>query len=303
MKIKMILCALLAMLTLTAQAATLTDDAGRTIEWEEAPQSVAALLGSYGEVWLAAGGRLAGTTSDAMDTPAALAQGDIVDLGSHNEPNMELLFALEPDFVILSSDTAAHPDIAGILDGAGIPYGYFSMMDYRGYMDMLKRFTDLTGRQDLYDAQVETVEKPIEAIIAQAQAHEDYGQKTALLLRAFSTKVKAKDSEGTVAGCILKDMGLQNVADTDGGLLENLTMEAIMADDPDYIFVVTMGSDTDAALRCVEETLLSNPAWNTLTAVKEGRYVVLEKDLFHNRPNGRWAESYEIMRDLLYGEE
>ena len=304
-RMKTILCLALlsALMILPAHAVSLTDAAGREVTFENPPQRAVALLGSYGEVWLAAGGYLAGTTQDAVNTPAALAQGDVANLGSHSEPNMELLFSLEPDFVILSSDTAAHPAIAETLEAAGIPYGFFSMNDYRGYMDMLKSFTDLTGRDDLYQQQVDTVLHLIETLIAQAKESENYGQRTALLLRAYSTSVKAKGSGDTVAGPIMDDMGLINVADSDSGILENLTMEAILVDDPDYIFVVTMGADVEAAEKMMEDTFLNNPAWATLTAVKEGRYVVLDRDLFHYRPNGRWAESYAFMSELLYGEE
>ena len=50
--------------------------------------------------------------------------------------------------------------------------------------------------------------------------------------------------------------GLMNVADGDSRrMLENLTMEAILAADPDYIFVVTMGADVEAAERALAQTL------------------------------------------------
>lgn len=304
-KMKTILCLVLlcALMILPAQAVSMTDANGREVTFDNPPQRAVALLGSYGEVWLEAGGYLAGTTQDAVDSPAAQAQGDVANLGSHSEPNMELLFSLEPDFVILSADTAAHPAIAQTLDAAGIPYGFFSMNDYRGYMELLKTFTDLTGREDLYEERVASVLEPIEAMIASAKESGLYGQRTALLLRAYSSSVKAKGSVDTVAGPIMDDLGLVNVADSDAGILENLTMEAILVDDPDYIFVVTMGNDQEAAEKMLEESLLSNPAWASLTAVKEGRYVVLDRDLFHYRPNGRWAESYAFMSELLYGEE
>lgn len=296
-------CLLLTLLlAIPAQASTFTDALGREITLDETPQRVVALLGSYGEVWLAAGGHLSGTTEDAAETPAALAQGGVVNLGSHSEPNMELLLSLEPDFVILSADAAAHPAIGEVLDAAGIPCAYFSMIDWQGYMAMLKTFTDLTGRADLYEAQVETVEKPIAETIARAKESPDYGTRTALLLRAYATSVKAKDSEGAVAGPILRDMGLVNLADQDSALSENLTMEAILAADPDYIFAVTMGADQAAAEQMLADTLLNNPAWATLTAVKEGRFAILDRDLFHYRPNARWAEAYDFMWKLLYEE-
>lgn len=302
-RLRAVICLMLMGLLLAHPAegtVSVTDALGREVAFETAPERAVALLGSYGEVWIEAGGTLVGTTEDAVDSPGALAQGGVANLGSHSEPNLELLFSLEPDFVILSADTAAHPAIGETLEAAGIPCGYFSMLDWRGYMDLLRTFTSLTGRKDLYSEKVNSVQRPIEEMIAAAQASEGYGERTALLLRAYASSVRAKDSESTVAGYILDDMGLVNIADSDSSMLENLTMEAILAADPDYIFVVTMGADVEAAERALEQTLLSNPAWSTLTAVREGRYVVLDRDLFHYRPNGRWAEAYAFMLELLY---
>jgi iron complex transport system substrate-binding protein len=61
-----------------------------------------------------------------------------------------------------------------------------------------------------------------------------------------------------------------------------------------------MGAD-DEALEQLAGTLESSPAWRGLSAVKAGRSVVLPKDLFHLKPNARWAESYAILADILYG--
>ena len=58
----------------------------------------------------------------------------------------------------------------------------------------------------------------------------------------------------------------------------------------------------EAAMKSVEDMLLSNPAWKELSAVKNDRYHVLPKALFHNKPNNRWGESYQMLADILYGE-
>ncbi len=81
--------------------------------------------------------------------------------------------------------------------------------------------------------------------------------------------VKAKQSEGSVGGEILKDLGCVNIADSDTSLLDDLSLEAIVVADPDYIFVTTQGNDTDAAIRNIDKLLTSNPAWSSLTAVKQ----------------------------------
>ena len=300
MKRKMLQTILLVLAAATLSASALavefTDAAGRAVSVDD-PQRVVSLYGSYGDVWQISGGVLAGTTSDALKGDAS---SEIQYLGAHTEPNMELLFSLNPDFVILSSDIAEQADIGALLDQADIPHAYFSYQDWRSYMDMVALFTQITGRADLYEEQVAKLEKPILASIEEVNAAPE--RPTALLLRAYSTNVRAKGSEGTVAGCILKDMGFINLADGDSPLSENLSMETILLADPDYIFVTTMGASTEAALESLANLFTNNPAWASLSAVREDHFLVLDKELFHQHPNDRWAESYAIIRDILLGE-
>ena len=121
-----------------------------------------------------------------------------------------------------------------------------------------------------------------------------------LLLRSASTSCKVKNSKGTVLGEILADLGAVNIADSDESLLEDLSMERIIADDPDYIFVVFQGSDQDAAQKTLDAALTSNPAWDTLSAVQNGNFYIMEKELYHLKPNARWGEAYQKVADILY---
>ena len=122
-----------------------------------------------------------------------------------------------------------------------------------------------------------------------------------LLLRAFSSNVKAKNSDNT-AGGMLRDLGGKNIADSDAGLLEELQMESILAADPQHIFVVTMGSNTEKALENLNALFESDPAWQSLTAIREGTVHILAKGLFHYKPNARWADAYACLAELLYPE-
>ena len=79
-----------------------------------------------------------------------------------------------------------------------------------------------------------------------------------------------------------------------------MSIEKIIEQDPDYIFVVLQGSDSTKAEGILQSTLLSNPAWETLTAVKEGRYYVMDPNLYNMKPNARWGEAYEGLADILY---
>ena len=48
------------------------------------------------------------------------------------------------------------------------------------------------------------------------------------------------------------------------------------------------------------DTFESNPAWTGLSAVRNGRYVLLPRDLFHYKPNARWGERYAYLAKILY---
>ena len=98
---------------------------------------------------------------------------------------------------------------------------------------------------------------------------------------------------------MLHDVGCINIADSNTSLLENLSGEAIIREEPYHIFVVTMGSDTEAAKQSLENLIKENPAMSTLDAVKNGRLHVMDKTLFNLKPNARWAESYGILYDKL----
>ena len=245
------------------------------------------------------GRRRAARWSARPRTPSASAAwtlGTAQIIGTTKEPNLELVLALDPDLVILSMDIAAQVSAAEVLEAAGVPCAAFRVDTWQDYARMMDVFTALTGRRDLYEAIIPPMEAAIGETIASAQAQ---NAPTVLLLRAYSTGVKAK-ADDNLAGAMLEDLGCVNIAARQPSLLEELTLEAIVVEDPDCIFISVMGGDEEAALGVVEETLGQNPAWQGLTAVREGRVYVLPRDLFHYKPNARWAESYAYLYELLF---
>ena len=274
-----------------------TDSLGNHIELEQPPKRVAALLGSYAETWLLAGGEVVAVTQDAYDERGLELPKETVNLGANQQPDLESLFAAEPDLVLLTPDLDGQMALKDSLEAAGIPSAWFKVETFADYLNMLKICTDLTGRSDLYQKNGLDIQSDIDAAIASVPEGDG---PSVLLLRAYSSGVRAKNSDN-IAGAILKDLGAKNIADSDSRLLEDLQMEAILAADPEFIFVTTMGASQEAAHKSLDELLHSDPAWQTLTAVKEGRVDVLPKDLFHYKPNARWGESYQMLAELMYG--
>ena len=104
------------------------------------------------------------------------------------------------------------------------------------------------------------------------------------------------------AEALLAALGCVNIADSDASLLEELSMEAILAADPERIFIVMQGSDQEKVRQTLESAVLSNPAWQQLSAVKNGRVYYMDQQLYNLKPNARWGEAYEKLAEILYGE-
>ena len=66
---------------------------------------------------------------------------------------------------------------------------------------------------------------------------------------------------------IFDDLGTVNIAAKHKSLLEDLSIEEIIEEDPDYIFVVTMGN-SEKAIQALKDGIEKNPAWSGLSAVK-----------------------------------
>ena len=280
---------------------TFTDALGREVSVAKEPERVAALIGSFGDVWVLSGGTLCAAPEEAW-TDYKLELPDAANIGGAHSPNLELLLASDPDFVIASASTASNVEMLDVLESAEITVAYFDVDNFEDYLRMLDTCTDLTGRKDLYEDNGLQIQKKIETIKANI---ENSGiteeERTVLLLRAHSGAVKAKGSEGTILGEMLADLGCINIADCDTSMLENLSVESVIRQNPYHVFVVTMGDNSEKALQNLAQMTESNPAWGSLDAVQEGRVYIMDRELFNSKPNARWAESYEKLSEILLG--
>ena len=96
---------------------------------------------------------------------------------------------------------------------------------------------------------------------------------------------------------IFNDLGLTNVAQ-DNTSFDELSVEAIVAADPDIIFVIEQGK-SDEAQNSFAEGFSGKPAWQGLSAVKSGSVFTLPKELFQYKPNAKWDKAYEYALEIL----
>lgn len=282
---------------------TFTDDLGREVT-VECPKRVAALLGSFAEMWQLAGGEVCATAEDAWDDMGLELAEDTVNLGQTKSISVEKLFESNPDFIIASVNTRVNMELLDTLESTEIPTAYFDVSGFEDYLRVFQILTEITGREDLYQKNGLDVQSQIEDVLARSKERLQ-GQEapSVLVLRVSATALYAKGSEGNVLGEMLKTLGCRNIADDDETLLENVSLEHILQMNPDYIFTVQQGSDIDGAQKYMESLFAEDSAWATLTAVKEKRWYHMEKRLYNLKPNARWGEAYEGLEEILEGKQ
>ena len=246
---------------------------------------VVALMRSIAELWLLAGGNLVGVTDDAFDLEGLSA--DATSVGTNGKPSLESIVALEPDVVMLSTTIPGQQGIEQPLCDAGIDVYEVEENGFEEYASIMADLTARTGRPDLYKSAVTDVQTDIDSIRERASS---LPERSFLAIRVSAAKNKVL--KANYFACeIFDDLQMRNVAD-DTSELDDLSLEAIAASDPYFVFVIPQG-DEDEAKDAYESAFGEQPAWQELSAVQGRRVNFMSKDLFQYKPNARWAEAYE----------
>lgn len=278
---------------------TFTDSEGEIVELSHKPQKTAVLFSSLAECWIEAGGGVYVTVGESVERGLVKEETELVDKGAGKTVDTEKLISLEPDFVICSADIASHRDVASALKKAKIPVAMLRMDTFEDYLTILRTLTKITGKTENYEQFGENAKSEIEKIISNGKRENN---PKILFVRSGSSysSAKAKKADDNFAAKILEDFGCVNIADKAEVLLDNLSTEVILKENPQYIFVSVMG-DYDNSKAYMQE-LLAKKEYASLDAVKNGRVYFLPKELFQYKPCGRWAESYRYISSILNNE-
>ncbi len=275
---------------------TFVDDAGISVTVPPQPKKVAVLFSSFAEVWQLAGGEVSVTVAESVERGFAPETAVLVDGGAGKHIDLELLVAQEPDFVLCSADVEAQSQCAAALNAAGIPTAQMRVECFADYLRLLRLCCDLTGNGEAYAQYGTAVQARVDAILA--ETHDTAPRVLFLRAGSGAGSTKAKQAGDHFAAAMLQELGAENLADSVPVLLDGLSLEAILLADPDQIFISTMGDA--AAAQSYVESLFAQEGWRELRAVQSGRYHFLPKELFHYKPNARWAEAYDRLAALLY---
>lgn len=275
---------------------TFNDSLGNEVVLEEKPERVAVLFSSLCQVWHNAGGQTCVTVGESAERGICSQDVPVVDSGAGKVINNELLVSYEPDFVIYSSDVPAQRQSGELLKKAGIPSAAVRLDSFEDYLRALELFCSITGDKDGYDKYGKSISEEITAIKEKAAKEAEKERPRILFLRSGSSQssCKAKKAEDNFAAKMLEELGCINIADKAPVLLDGLSAEEVLVNNPDYIFVSVMG-DEEAGRKYVESVFLSD-AYKTL----DSKIVFLEKQLYQYKPCEKWNLAYKGLARVLY---
>ena len=280
---------------------TFTDSRGATVTVEN-PQRVVACMGSFAHIWELAGGTLVGFSDDTLTGSYDIKSTGAKTVGDFSAPNLEAIIDLDPDFVILTSGSggrggsSSQTEIAASLEAAGITCAVFNVTTFPEYLEMLRICCQITGDEAAFANYGQAVADRIEAIKAAVPA----GASPVVLVGITYSGGLRVQAGSTMPGSIVVELGGTNLADVNRSLLSEYSMEAVIEADPDAILLIAMGNTDDAAAKHLAESTAANPAWAQLKAVKTGKYLALDPNLFVYKPCELWADAYQAVFDALY---
>ena len=221
-------------------------------------------------------------------------------LGHVQNINMETLVGMKPDLVL--GEKNQNSKLESLLKSNQIPY---VLIQYDGINDnvpLLKFMGQLYKQQAKADNVIKTYEDGVKAV--EDKAASKTPAKVAVL-RATGKDVTAETPK-SICASMVEMLKMDNVITSHKDIkLDSKTvpysLEQLSADDPDTIFIVTMGKQ-DEINKKLDESMRSNPSWAHLKAVQTNHVYFLEPDLFLMNPGIRTPEAMEKLYKLAYGE-
>ncbi len=231
-----------------------------------------------------------GTTTDAFENDII---SGVENIGELMNPNMELIVDLNPDIVVLSSNHPKYESISTLLESANVDILTIDYNSFDEYKDAIKEISTLTDDENYFNKMVDNAQSAVDKYIEKSS---DLSSKKALVLRSSASSFNTIDN-AYFSNEIIENMNIENIANVNDKISADLSIEYILEENPDYIFIIQMG-DEDSMLG-YENYLAENSTWSNLSAVKQGNVYFLPKELFHLKPNTKWGEAYEYIYEIL----
>jgi len=290
----------------TATTITVEDNFG-TQTVTVPPESVVATDNSTFETLDTWGVPLAAGAVSLMPKTISYTEDDsIVDLGSHREPNLEAVVAVEPDLIINGGRFAQFREqFQDLAPDATIVE--VAPRDGEDFAEELKRGTTVLGEIFAKEAEAQELNDALDASIDRVRAAYSPEQSVMGLIVSGGEIGYVAPSTGRTIGPMFDIFGLTPALEvpegTDNHQGDDISVEAIAASNPGLIIVMDRdaGTSTGGGPDYVPATTVINDsqALQNVKAVQEGNIIYLPADTYTNESIQTYTEFFNSLADLL----
>lgn len=283
---RLIFLALLLLLNPPSFAAVFEDEVGRKIEIAGPPRRIVSVAPSVTEILFALGlgERIVGVSSYCNFPPEALRKEKV---GGYVTPSMEKILALRPDLVFQTADG----DLKTFVDrlaGFGIPVYITNPRSLTDTLAAVLKIGEATFSLPAAQTLVGAMRGKMGGIREKVA-----GRPRPRALHAMSVDPLISSGKGTFVHDLIVLAGGENVAAEAKGKHPLLSMEEVMARDPQVILLSSMLSDEPMT---AQKQALGR--YREISAVRAGRIHVIRADLIL-RPSPRIVDGLaEVARAL-----
>ncbi len=289
-----VLLSLLISMTFGCQAeftpGTYTDDIGREVTIGEIPQRIVSHVPSITEMLFALGlGERVVGVSDYCDYPEEAKSKPSV--GNYFNPSLENIVALEPDLVL----TDGHSEGIVQLDSLGITYVVIDPKDIDGVYKDLELLGKVTGTEGEAEELIEDMQDSIANVLALVEGASR--PRVLYIIDATDPALPWTAGPGSFVDAFITMAGGENIAAQAEGAWIQLSIEEIVNADPEIIVLPAKHGTAFTPREALEE----HPAWQKITAVKEGRIFTINDDLV-SRSGPRIVLGLEKLAEIVHPE-
>jgi iron complex transport system substrate-binding protein len=267
-----------------ASSLEITGTDGVTVRLSEPPKRVVSLAPHTTEVMCALG---AADTLAAVDNYANCPEGSTSKPAVDSfQPSVEAITSYNPDLVYMVFDPG---EIAPSLRNAGIKTLVLDVpRDLDGVFTNIEQIGRIVGKESAASHLVSELKLHRDAVVQRLGDVTDGPSYFHELDNTFFTV-----RSDTFVGSLYKLLKAENIADRAESPYPQLSVEAIVAANPDVIVLVDDETQASVATR---------PGWDTIAAVQAGRICELDEDQL-SRPGPHIIEGLESLADCLYPEQ
>ncbi|MGD1852591.1 MAG: ABC transporter substrate-binding protein [Cyanophyceae cyanobacterium] len=234
------------------------------------PQRVAVVELSTMEASMALGIEPIAAPQLAIDNLSHLPKldGETINTGAPNSPNLEMLVRAQPD-LILTSQFVTNDDTYQMLSRIA-PAIALDIQDFTDWKKAARLCGEVFGKE----AEVQKLENDYAARLKELRSTSgtDLANTQASVAVVFSGRIAVRGSQ-SFSGTVLEDVGVSRPSKQDQarGLL--VSMETLEDIDGDMLFLLQPESQTEIAkeIRKANEATQANPLWSKLNVVQNNR--------------------------------